>query len=253
MPYTLHRGDARTVLAGLPDGIIDAVITDPPYNSGGRTSAERTTKTARAKYTSGDAGHTLANFPGDNRDQRSYTRWLTELLTESYRAAKKHAVAVVFTDWRQEPCTTDALQMAGWTWSGTLPWIKPASRPRKGGFKQSSEFIVWGVKESLDRSRAIYLPGHFIASQPRKGRVHITQKPIEVMREIVQIAPPGGTVLDPFTGSGTTGVAALREGRQFIGVELSDHYATIAEARLNAEENGLTQDDFILAGPGDTA
>ncbi|MDH6216660.1 DNA modification methylase [Streptomyces pseudovenezuelae] len=76
--------------------------------------------------------------------------------------------------------------------------------------------------------------------------MHITQKPVEVMQELVKICPPGGTVLDPFTGSGTTGVAALREGRQFIGVELSKHYADIAEERL---QNALTQHDFELAGP----
>lgn len=153
---------------------------------------------------------------------------------------------MVFTDWRQEPTTSDALQMAGWTWSGTIPWIKPSSRPRKGGPKQDSEFIIWGVKGSLDNTRDLYLPGHYIASQPRKGRVHITQKPVEVMQQLVQVCPEGGTVLDPFTGSGSTGVAALREGRHFVGVELSAHYADVAEERLRAE---LTKDDFELAGP----
>jgi site-specific DNA-methyltransferase (adenine-specific) len=126
------------------------------------------------------------------------------------------------------------------------PLDQPASRPRKGGFKQSAEFIVWGVKGSLEKDRDLYLPGHFIASQPRKDRVHITQKPVEIMQKLVQICPEGGTVLDPFTGSGSTGVAALREGRQFVGVELSAHYADVAEARLRAE---LTQEDFVLAGP----
>ncbi|MFD7552032.1 DNA-methyltransferase [Streptomyces sp. NPDC059816] len=247
MPYTLYRGDALTVLKTLPDESVDAVITDPPYNSGGRTSSERTARTARAKYTSGDAGHDLANFPGENRDQRSYRAWLTDLLTESYRAAREHAVVMVFTDWRQEPTTSDALQMAGWTWSGTIPWIKPASRPRKGGSKQDSEFILWGVKGTLDRARDLYLPGHYVASQPRKGRVHITQKPVEVMRQLVQVARPGGTVLDPFAGSGSTGVAALKEGRSFIGIELSDHYAEVAEQRLR--EAILTRDDVDLAGP----
>ncbi|WP_269857996.1 DNA-methyltransferase [Streptomyces sp. RPT161] len=251
MSYTLHRGDALTVLKALPDESIDAVITDPPYNSGGRTSSERTSRTARAKYTSGDAAHDLANFPGENRDQRSYRSWLTELLTEAYRAATEHSVAMVFTDWRQEPTTSDALQMAGWTWTGTIPWIKPASRPRKGGFKQSSEFILWGVKGTLDKDRDLYLPGHFIASQPRKDRVHITQKPVEVMQQLVRICPEGGTVLDPFTGSGSTGVAALREGRDFIGVELSPHYADVAEERLlRAAQPTLTREDFALAGPG---
>jgi site-specific DNA-methyltransferase (adenine-specific) len=64
--------------------------------------------------------------------------------------------------------------------------------------------------------------------------------------QLVRICPEDGTVLDPFTGSGSTGVAALREGRHFIGVEPSDHYAAVAERRLQAE---LAQDDFILAGP----
>jgi hypothetical protein len=112
--------------------------------------------------------------------------------------------------------------------------------------KQAAEFITWGVKCTLDHARDLYLPGYFIASQPRKDRVHITQKPVEVMQQLVRICPEDGTVLDPFTGSGTTGVAALREGRHFVGVELSDHYAAVAERRLQAE---LTQDDFVLAGP----
>ncbi|MFF2954107.1 DNA-methyltransferase [Kitasatospora sp. NPDC057965] len=246
MSYTLHRGDALTVLKSLPDGSVNAVITDPPYNSGGRTSSERTSRDARAKYVTSNSAHDLKSFPGENRDQRSYRSWLTELLTEAYRASTEHSVAMVFSDWRQEPTTSDALQMAGWTWQGTIPWIKPASRPRKGGFKQSAEFITWGVKGTLDNSRAIYLPGHFTASQPRKDRVHITQKPLEIMQQLVRICPEDGTVLDPFTGSGSTGVAALREGRRFVGVELSPHYAEIADQRLRAE---LTQDDFILAGP----
>ncbi|MDW4909415.1 DNA methyltransferase, partial [Streptomyces sp. ADMS] len=70
--------------------------------------------------------------------------------------------------------------------------------------------------------------------------------PVEIMQQLVQICPEGGTVLDPFTGSGSTGVAALREGRRFVGVELSSHYAGVAEQRL---QRALTQDDFELAGP----
>ncbi|WP_234323026.1 site-specific DNA-methyltransferase [Streptomyces sp. NRRL S-350] len=199
-----------------------------------------------AKYVTSGSAHDLKTFPGENRDQHSYRSWLTELLTEAYRASTEHAVSMVFSDWRQEPTTSDALQMAGWTRQGTIPWIKPASRPRKGGFKQSAEFITWGVKGTLDNNRDIYLPGHFTASQPRKDRVHITQKPLEIMQQLVRICPEDGVVLDPFTGSGSTGVAALLEGRRFVGVELSPHYADIAEQRLRAE---LTQDDFALAGP----
>ncbi len=92
MSYTLHRGDALTVLKTLPDESIHAVITDPPYNSGGRTSAQRTGRTARAKYVTAGSARDLADFPGENRDQRSYRAWLTELLTEAYRAAVEHTV-----------------------------------------------------------------------------------------------------------------------------------------------------------------
>ncbi|MCX5208344.1 DNA methyltransferase [Kitasatospora sp. NBC_00240] len=244
--FTFYRGDALTVLKTLPDESVNAVVTDPPCNSGGRPSSERTGRDARAKYVTSKSAHDLKTFPGENRDQRSYRSWLTELLTEAYQVSTQHSVATVFSDWRQEPTTSDALQMAGWTWQGTIPWIKPASRPRKGGFKQSAEFITWGVKGTIDSSRSLYPPGHFIASQPRKDRVHITQKPLEIMQQLVRICPDDGVVLDAFTGSGSTGVAALREGRRFVGVELSPHYAEIADQRLRAE---LTQDDFVLAGP----
>lgn len=70
------------------------------------------------------------------------------------------------------------------------------------------------------------------------------------MQQLVQICSEGGTVLAPFTVSGSTGVAAHREGRHFVGVELSSHYAEVAEQRLRAE---FTQDDFVLAGPEERA
>ena len=51
------------------------------------------------------------------------------------------------------------------------------------------------------------------------------------MRDLVKIAPPGGVVLDPFMGPGTTGVAAVIEGRRFVGVEITEHYAASSETR----------------------
>ena len=77
------------------------------------------------------------------------------------------------------------------------------------------------------------LPGFYMAQAPR-DRDHITQKPVWVMRDLVKIAPVGGIILDPFMGAGTTGVAAVIEGRRFVGVELVDHYAAIAETRIRS-------------------
>ena len=76
--------------------------------------------------------------------------------------------------------------------------------------------------------------------------MHITQKPLQIMQQLVRICSDADVVLDPFTGSGSTGVAAPREGGRFVGVELLPHYVEIAGQRLRVE---LTQDDFALAGP----
>lgn len=234
MTYTIHRGDALAVLPTLTTGSVDAVITDPPYCAGGTSSSARRGSTARGKYVSGDAKHDLADFGGDQRDQRGYLAWMSLVLSESLRLARPGASALVFCDWSQLPVTTDALQTAGWIWRGIVPWFKPATRPTKNGFKRACEYVVWGTHgEPYRHAPPIYLPGLLEGSQPRGNRrQHITQKPESIMRELVKIAPAGGVVLDPFAGSGTTGVAALAEERSFIGVEMSEHYAAIARERL---------------------
>ena len=82
-----------------------------------------------------------------------------------------------------------------------------------------------------------YLPGLSSVSVCKGGRYHQTGKPVELMKDIVKIVPDGGLILDPFMGAGTTGVAALEQGKSFIGVELSKHYFKVAKQRL--ENSGL--------------
>ena len=75
------------------------------------------------------------------------------------------------------------------------------------------------------------------AGRTSEGRfnVHSTVKPIALMRYLVRlVTPPGGIVLDPYAGSGTTGIAAKLEGFRFVGCELSAEYAEIARARIDA-------------------
>lgn len=72
-------------------------------------------------------------------------------------------------------------------------------------------------------------------------RVHTTQKPLDLMLDLVRdFTDPGDLILDPYCGSGTTGVAALRLGRRFIGCEMSPEYAEIARERLRAESEQST-------------
>lgn len=232
--WTLHEGDALTILPTLTAHQVDAVICDPPYNSGGRTNTARRAQGARDKYVSGDAAHLLPDFGGDNRDQRAYTYWLSTVMALSLKTARPGASVLVFSDWAQLPATSDALQAGGWTWRGIVPWRKPISRPQRDGFRRECEYVLWGsLGEPRRHAPTVYLPGWLEGSQPRgKARVHITQKPVPVMRQLVRIAPEGGLILDPFTGSGTTGVAALEEGRRFIGIEDSAVIAASARHRL---------------------
>lgn len=252
---TIYRGDALAVLRDLPTASVDGLVTDPPYSSGGMMRDDRT-NTARGKYVGGSAKHDLADFSGDSRDQRAYAYWTTLWVGECLRIVKPGGLALLFTDWRQLPTITDAIQSGGWVWRGLIPWHKPNARIFAGRITNACEYAVWGSNGPLPNPRdgGEWFPGFYQADSPRQ-REHITQKPIEVMRDLVKVVPEGGTVLDPFAGSGTTGVAALIEGRRFLGIELSDHYADIAvrrcrEAQYQAVAKG---DQAALDFGGDAA
>lgn len=241
---SLYAGDALAVLAALPEASVDAVVTDPPYSSGGFTRGDRALSTTGSKYTDADANRQLADFAGDNRDQRGYAFWCSLWLGECLRVTRPGGPICLFTDWRQLPVTTDVLQAGGWVWRGVVPWYKPSSRPMAGRFSSSCEYVVWGSAGSmgLDFDDEC-LPGFYQANSPRE-REHQTQKPVEVMRKIAQICPLGGVILDPFMGSGTTGVASMIEGRRFVGVELTEHYRTVAERRIReAQGQAITRGD----------
>jgi site-specific DNA-methyltransferase (adenine-specific) len=233
--WYVHRGEAFAFLQQLRDCSIDALITDPPYSSGGQFRGDRTAS-AKKKYQRADVNeeNEQEDFTGDNRDQRGFLAWCTLWLSECFRVLKPGAPVVLFTDWRQLPITTDAMQAGGFVWRGIVPWVKPNPRPRKNGFAQGSEFAVWGSKGALPASIGQFpAMKPWIFSPPRfNERLHLTEKPVELMREAVKVVPIGGTILDPFTGSGATGEAALLEGYSFVGCELSDAYHDVAVERL---------------------
>jgi site-specific DNA-methyltransferase (adenine-specific) len=85
------------------------------------------------------------------------------------------------------------------------------------------------------------LPGLYSVPSPHgKDRVHITQKPLLLLRQLIGITASGATVLDPFAGSGTTGVAAVLEGRRFIGIEKSEAIALGARDRIIEAERTVS-------------
>lgn len=234
---TLHHGDCLALLPHLPDSSVDAVLTDAPYSSGGLYRSDRTATDLHSKYF-GDSltAPSVAAFSGDNRDQRGYLYWSALWLLQAYRITRPGGACMLWTDWRQLPTTTDALQAGGWIYRGIIPWVKPDPRPQMGRFASACEYVVWGSKGAMPPAKETgCLPGVHHARAPRGAdKHHLTEKPLSVLRALIRITQPGGVVLDPFTGSGGIGVAAALEGRRFVGVEITEHYAAVAAARLRA-------------------
>lgn len=108
---SLHHGDVLQTLKTLPDSSVDAVITDPPYCSGG---AQRNTKQSTSKKYCTGGKSCFAEFEGDQKDQHSFAFWMSMWLAECYRIAKPHTPVCIFTNWQQLPTMSDALQAAGY-------------------------------------------------------------------------------------------------------------------------------------------
>ncbi|CCF95824.1 DNA methylase N-4/N-6 domain protein [Ralstonia solanacearum K60] len=228
----LHRSNALDVLRGLPDASIDMVFTDPPYSSGGLHAGTRA-QAPQTKYIHSGVRTQYATFGHDNKDQRSWTFWCMTWLAEAYRATKDGGYLVCFTDWRQLPSLTDAIQGAGYIWRGVVVWDKTPgrARPRAGGFSAQAEFMVWATKGAVPANNKTYLPGVF-AERLALPKRHMTEKPMGLAREVVRLVPPGSVVCDPFAGSGTFLVAAKEAGHHWIGCEMEPAYHDIAAARL---------------------
>ena len=236
--WEIIHGNCLKVLQRFAPGTFDAVITDPPYASGGRTQAEKNKPTGKKYSSMGE--NAPPDFEGDSMDQRSWTNWAADWLYAARVASKPGAPVCVFIDWRQLPSLTDAIQEAGWIWRGIAVWDKGNSRPQRGRFRQQSEFIVWGSNGDMPISRPVpCLPGVFKYGNPQ-NRIHLTEKPLQLMRDLVRITEPGGHVLDPFAGSGTTILASVLEGFDATGIEVTSSYAALARQRLERE---LPDDD----------
>jgi site-specific DNA-methyltransferase (adenine-specific) len=195
-------------MRSLPDGSVDAVVTDPPYGINVMMHHGRTGERIKERY------KTIANDETQEIGEH-VSRWAQE---------------------RGIPTLFFAAPMKPWvgTWDEWLIWNKGPAVGGGGDYlrthKRTWELIqVRGFPQLLaGRKEAVYT----VFASPA-GRVHVAEKPVSLMSQLLnQFLPPGSLVLDPFCGSGSTGVACAREGMRFLGMELSEDYATIARRRI---------------------
>jgi len=247
---TLYHGDSLMLLTELDS--IGAIITDPPYSSGGAMRGDRMASTV-AKYVRTDAKVVRPDFSGDTRDQRAYFAWSTFWLSFALHACRPSALCAVFTDWRQLPTLTDAIQAGGWCWRGIATWWKPGIRMQRGLMSSSAEYVCWGTAGPTDQTNP-YSPQNVIKCAPVKEKEHIAEKPAAVMDWLVRLCPPDAVLLDPFAGSGQTLLAARRAGIRSVGFEIEERYCemiakTMAQSVL--PQVGLQTD--VIASQGTLA
>jgi site-specific DNA-methyltransferase (adenine-specific) len=223
---TLYLGDCREILPLLPK--VDAVVTDPPY------SVSLAGDSGSFTRLNNKGTRLLSFFEGD-------TDWpaMTAKVVEAVKAAIR-TKPLSFYCWcghRQFGRIIEALEDAGYS-TRFLVWRKacPAPAPPRSGWQSGAELCVYG-----------YLPGRhfedgmfnnvidsdsFRFGQP--GKVdHPTQKPLATILPLLKVSTQrGATILDPFMGSGTTGVACVKLGRKFIGIEIEPKYFDIACRRI---------------------
>lgn len=228
------NGPSEIALRKLPDEYFDTIISDPPYGTGANTMAGRL-RPSSEKYQSSDTKNRLPDFAGDSLLPEAWLFMMQAVMQQCYRVAKPGADVLFFCDWRSVASMINIVGAAGFGPRSVVVWNKGrACRPSKNGFRSQSEFIVWARKGGkLDRTNdPVYLDGVLSFSTLTNGKQHVTQKPLGLMTELLRIVPAAGHVLDPFQGSGTTGVAAIAAGLQYTGIEATKHYHEVAVRRL---------------------
>lgn len=235
---TLYLGDCLEVMKGL--GPVDHVIGDPPYEA--RLHAAKSHK-ADLRI---DGGPSLMPIDFDCIDP------IRDEFVE-VAAGMCGGWFIVFCTPEGVARWADAINPSPMKYKRACVWVKPDSTPQLNGQcpgMGAENFIVaWAGKGhsrwNAGGKRGVYT--HLVNNPERTGK-HPTEKPRRLMSEIIaDFTNPGETILDPFMGSGTTGVAAVMAGRRFIGIEQKAEYFDLACKRL---EDAQRQADMFV---GETA
>ncbi len=225
---TIYHGDALDLLAELVLDV-DAVVTDPPYASGSRLEAAKSSSGAMLR-----AGRFAAR--PIELDQMTTTGfvWLMRAVAQVTRPMLVEGGSFLsFIDWRQWPNLTAALETTNLRIQGMVVWDK-GHFGLGNGFRSQHELICHaskGVPTIYDKGIGNVL--HFPRQAPDD---HPSPKPEGLMQRLVAAVAPGrGLVLDPFMGAGTTLRAAKNTGRRAVGIEFEERYCEIAAKRLGQE------------------
>lgn len=225
--YELFLANSTVLVKELivKDIKVDSIITDPPYN----ISKDNNFSTLNIPRKGIDFGEWDSNF--------NVCGWIKDYI----KLLKPNGSIIIFCSYLYISYICTELKKYGIDVKDILVWKKSNPMPRntRRRYVQDMEFAIWGTvkggKWTFNKGNVPYLRSLFKTStvSGKERTIHPTQKSLKLMSTIVKVhTKKGDLILDPFMGSGTTGVAAIQEGRKFIGIEIDFDYYKIACDRI---------------------
>lgn len=236
----IYHADCREVLPQIES--VNVLITDPPYSEYVHSKSRQGSRPLTGSH-SGGSFSAPANFCREKDFGFAAIEEATRVQIGQWATTAVDRWVLIFSDvesthlWRAALCECEG----GLDYCRTGAWVKIGATPQFTGDRPATGFEAITICHPRGRKRWNGGGSHAVWSVPivlnRSGndpRLHTTQKPEPLMRELVQLfTATGETILDPFMGSGTTLVAAKRLGRKAIGIELEEKYCEIAARRLS--------------------
>ncbi len=218
----LEKGDCLELMKKIPDKSIDMILCDPPYGIDFRSNRRQ------EKY---------LKIKNDNS-----LEWLDQFIVESERVLKDDSALILFCSWHHVDFFKISIEKY-FKIKNILIWEKnnTGMGDLKGSFAPKYELIFFSVKgRPLLRGKR---DSDILRFKKTGNKLHPTQKPVALLEYLIKkLSDEDDLVLDPFMGSGSTGVAAIDLNRNFIGYEIEDDYFEIAKNRIKeAQDKKITE------------
>jgi DNA modification methylase len=244
---TIYHGNCANLMAEL--STVDHVVTDPPYSDYVHSKSRR--GGVDAPPNGGDGVTYKASF---NRVKEFGFDAMTSALRLDVAVQVARLVkrwVLTFSDVESSHLWRDDYTAMGLDYVRTGAWVKIGATPQFTGDRPATGFEAITICHPSGRKRwngggshAVWTHNIVLNRSGNDPRLHTTQKPEPLMSQLVTLfTDSGDTILDPFMGSGTTGAAAKRAGRKFIGIELDESYCEVAAKRLSGtyEQRGMSE------------
>ena len=236
---TIYEGDCILGLKKMPDNSVDCIVTSPPYNKNGFRNGKKDPGKSSSKYKRWDGAKIDYDLYDDNLPEEEYQKWQIELLNECFRVLKP--TGSLFYNHKVRRFESRANHPLVWLSKSKIHFYQQIIWDRGGAPDQninyctpSTELILWFVK---DKPKTFKTKNNYFTEvwkfNPAKSE-HPAPFPKILVRNCLKLTTEeGDVVLDPFMGSGTTGIVSKELNRRFIGFEISPKYNEMAIKKLS--------------------